>query len=77
MKEMSKRTTRPSSSPVYTLCGMGKMHVIGAALLMLAGSPWLRTLTRVMDHDEVGLGAVVEDVGGYTGVFGTAGLGVR
>jgi hypothetical protein len=56
---------------------MGKMHVIGAALLMLAGSPWLRTLTRVMDHDEVGLGAVVEDVGGYTGVFGTAGLGVR
>jgi len=30
---------------------MGRIHDIGAAADMFAGSPWLRTLMRVIVHD--------------------------
>jgi hypothetical protein len=29
---------------------MGSIHVIGGAAAEIIGSPWLSTLTRVMDH---------------------------
>lgn len=48
-------TTRPSSSPVYTLLSSGNIHVIGAAVRSIIGSPCARTLTRSIDQWEIGL----------------------
>ncbi len=31
-EKKNKRTTLPSSSPVYTVCGVGSMHVMAAEM---------------------------------------------
>jgi len=49
-KEKFVLTTFPSSSPVYTFSGMGRIHVMGAAALGFAGSLWLSTLMSLRDH---------------------------
>lgn len=54
------RTTLPSSSPVYTLCGMGAMHVTGAPTFFPSSrdeSVWLSSLSSVMFHAPVRSGA--------------------
>jgi hypothetical protein len=55
-----ERTTLPSSSPVYTLCGMGRIYVIGATWLPPSSreeSVWLSCLRSVMVQAPVRSGA--------------------
>lgn len=71
-------TILPSSSPVYTLLSRGSIHVIGAAVRSIIGSPWASTLTRSMDQallDGVGVVCAAEE--GLVLVKGILGVGVR
>lgn len=63
-KEKFVLTTFPSSSPVYTFSGMGKIQVMGAAALGFAGSLWLSTLMSLRDHFASGCVAGVVDCDG-------------